>query len=144
MSNRSNNFKQGEAGHTFVRKYIQHLLAHGVVSNELNKAEDFVEGGDSLVIYHRLGDTVDQEQHLLDGIEELDGLSGRRVESIWRGGLEVKTINNFIFRNNDMNEPTGTLQFELWSSEERMRLGWLPAMLYPEIRVEDDNPNSFI
>ncbi len=61
---------------------------------------------------------------------------------------EVKSVlkNNYITRDNDNNEPSGTLPFELWSnawdengnikSRRIWTAGWLPAMLHPEVYNE--------
>lgn len=57
---------------------------------------------------------------------------------------EVKAVlkNNYITRDNDNDEPSGTLPFELWANawDENGKIktrriwtaGWLPAMLHPQ------------
>lgn len=46
--------------------------------------------------------------------------------------IEVKTIKNFLGRNNDGGEQTGTLPFEMWQTKYCTFYGWLYAMIHPE------------
>ncbi len=131
-------FVKGKAGEQYVRDHIQCLLTHGFIKEQKDTAGDNVEGGDSRVIYCRFGEEIDLPDYIPDGW--LSGVGkAKRIISEEIGGLEVKTINNFTFRNNDNNEPSGTLPFELWNGD---RYGWLFALLYPELRLkhEDDQP----
>ena len=135
------NFKQGRAGEKYVRDHLNQLLVHGFVSYSEDTAGDFVEGGDSRIIYKQFGDEVSAEEYLLDGVINT-GETGRVITRQLIGGLEVKTISEYLFRDNDMDEPSGTLPFELWSNTERDKHGWLLALLYPELRLkqEDEQP----
>ncbi len=131
-------FVKGKAGEQYVRDHIQHLLAHGFIRAQKVTGKDNVEGGDSRVIYCRLGEEIDLPDCITDGWLP-DARKARRIISEEIGGLEVKTISNFTFRNNDNNVPSGTLPFELWNGD---RYGWLLALLYPELRLipEDEQP----
>ena len=133
-------FVQGDAGHRYVRKHIQYLVAHGIVGAEKNTSKDKVEGGDSRIVYHRFGKEVDMDELSMDGFIDVSG-KGYEIVRIETGGVEVKTISNFTFRTNDMNEQSGTLPFELWRSDRR-ELGWLPALIHPELRLktEEEQP----
>ena len=134
------NFRQGNAGNNYVLEHLNQLVRHGIVTRAIDTEGDYVEGGDNRINYQRFGERIEINDIALDAAEN-DNRHGYRIEAVLTGGVEVKTIDNFIFRNNDMNEPSGTLPFELWKNN-REKLGWLLALMYPEIRIqeEDDQP----
>ena len=128
-------FVKGKAGEQYVREQIQHLLAHGFIGAQKDTGKDKVEGGDSRITYYRFGEEIDAAELSMDDLIPVTG-KGYNIRSIHIGGLEVKTISNFTFRNNDNNEPSGSLPFELWNED---RYGWLFALLYPELRLESED-----
>ena len=136
----ASNFKQGNTGQLYVLRHIQDFIEHGFVRFSKDTGNDFVEGGDGLVTYYRFGEKIAADEYL----EETVGIAGEghQIAEILTGGLEVKTISNFLFRTNDMNELSGTLPFELWAKKDRKDYGWLLAMLYPNLRYipEDNQP----
>ncbi len=134
----SSTFYTGTAGEMYVRRHIQQLLAHGFLSTSEDTSKDFVEGGDNRVIYNRFGEEVDMSEFNLDNAIDIQG-KGYKIVKHLVGGLEIKTIYNFTFRNNDNNEPSGTLPFELWNSD---RYGWLLALLNPEMRLKPGEEQS--
>ncbi len=137
----ASNFTQGNAGEKYIHSHINQLLAHGLVTYNDDTAEDYVEGGDNRIIYNRFGEETSAEEFLLDGVVDIDG-AGHAITQHLIGGLEVKTISGFLFRDNDNDEPSGTLPFELWSNKERTKHGWLLALLYPALRYrqEEEHP----
>lgn len=80
--------------------------------------------------------------------ERIEGKDVMSVEIAPKGlrsaSTEVKAIlkNHYIIRDNDNLEPSGTLEFELWSNawddngnikpRRNWTIGWLPAMLHPK------------
>ena len=138
----ASNFKQGKAGEEYVQSHINQLLDHGLVTYNDDTAEDYVEGGDNRIIYSSFGDEATAEEFLLDGVVDIDG-AGHAITQHLIGGLEVKTISGFLFRDNDMDEPSGTLPFELWNDKRRTKYGWLLALLYPELRLRQEEEQPF-
>ena len=134
-------FTLGNTGHTYVRSHLQNFLVHGFIREERRTDEDHIEGADSIIYYCRFGEEVNSDTFQLENVG-ITNARGFQIVSEEIGGLEVKTVDQYIFRNNDQNEATGTIPFELWSDKERTRLGWLLALIRPDIRLhqEDDQP----
>ena len=60
--------------------------------------------------------------------------------------IECKAINKFLFRDNDGNEPSGTISFELWSNawgkngrkpKNKWTNGWLYGYFHPEEHTKE-------
>ena len=133
------NRNQGSTGNKFVDKHICELLSYDLILNPKDVQGLKIGGADGYEGYARFGETVVDDPPWM-GEERLTG--GRQIIELTQGNSEKKTVWSFLFRTNDNSEPSGTVGFELWSSDKRKKAGWLPGYMHPERYLEIDKDGN--
>lgn len=121
----------GSLGEDFVDRHAEALLGDGLLVGFSDVPEQNVEGGDLAATILETETADDFLPFWLDD-ETIAGKEAVVIQKITHGGIEVKTVRNLLFRTNDDGCESGTLGFEIWSSDEREVEGWFLKILRPE------------
>ena len=125
----------GHYGEDFCFNHLASLLKHYYVISKGKCTNDHIEGCDYRIL------VLDRDDGYVTP-EELDWTPGTNDAGkafpfcMYEGGVEIKTIKNFLLRNNDNSDPSGTIGFELWSDSSRSKPGWLFSLINPEAQCE--------
>ena len=131
-----NEFEAGRKAEEFFRRYRGHLV--NTMHVGMTRTEGNVGGSD----VHSLGASNFVDSGMNDGRTEL------KAQQSFFCKTEVKAIRNktFLSRDNNSEEPTGTVEFEMWSNvySERGRVpreewthGWMHGYIHPEEHTEE-------
>jgi len=117
----------GNVGENFVYRHFQELLLPGETLRSVKTKNEILNetgrhamdaGGDLFVAVQT------PAIYLPNGRTIVAGIPGITDGAIVYTPVEVKTINNFITRNNNDDLPAGTIEIELWEDGMRSRKGW--------------------
>ena len=132
----------GQQGEAFCFENLSSLLSRYLVLSKTMCTQEHIEGGDYRIL--ALLPSDEELTELPDWLPDKD-LSRRAIPmTMYEGGVEVKTINNFLTRNNDNDEPSGTIGFELWSNANRNDPGWLYALCHPKAQRVRSKENKSV
>ncbi len=123
-------FSEGAAGEAFVTAHMEQLLSRSLLLNPTVTAATHVAGTDMAALDARLGEPVDD---LLPDYAQEPGTIGQPMYPIVHqevGHIEIKTVWNYLTRNNDGMTPDGSLGFELWEDRSRRKPGFLLKYLH--------------
>lgn len=131
--------KRGDVGEELFAKHAGHLMENVLMLYKQRGDKSCVEGMDffGLVIIDAEEGAFDQED-----LEICPEGTKKWILKTAEAAVEVKTVSNFLTRNNNHDEESGTVEFELWTSRMKKNLGWLHGMSYPGVHNSDDKKTS--
>lgn len=136
MSTSFNSDKQfGNIGEEFLERYAKSLMDRVLMLSRQGGDKARVEGMDfyGLII-------IDAEEEPLTPEERAfcPEANKKWILKTAETAIEVKTVSNFLTRNNNNDEEAGTIEFELWTSRTKTNLGWLHGMNCPGVHNNDE------
>lgn len=138
MARRKNRFVQTKAfgglGEQFVYDHFHELTNANLVLNNTITADKNIAGEDTTAYTAVFGDP--DPDWLPDYVPMEGDRTAYPIIAHQFGSNEVKTINNFLWRTNDNQDPAGTVGIELWEDPSRNSYGWAAKVFHPE-RFED-------
>ena len=133
------NVARGKEGEDFVNAHLAELTDTLALNNRL-RSEEHVEGVDASALLMTIDESHPTPLPDFVHLPGIDNAHGYKISELKGGGIEVKTVWNYLFRTNDNEEPSGTLGFALWSEANRNNYGWLMKILNPESFNASDGP----
>jgi len=131
--------KRGDKGENFFAEHAGHVLTNPLMFYKQRGDNAYVEGMDffGLVLIGAKEEPLTQEER-----EVCPDAGKKWILETAESAVEVKSVGNFLTRNNNRDEESGTVEFELWTSRDRKRLGWLHGMCYPQVHNCDQKKTS--
>ena len=131
---------RGQIGEEFVARHLAELQS-AASFNYTDRTAGHVEGGDATNVRLRIGEQLgDYIPEYVDDPALREAPVYEVTEAI-AGGIEIKTIWNFLFDTRYPDEECGSFPFALWSNNDRNRPGWLVRIMHPE---DDRKPRQTV
>ena len=125
------NVNRGRVGEVFVAEHLAELQS-AIALNYSDRTAAHVEGVDAANIRMRIGEPLAGFVPPYVDDPALRGAPAYEITETMAGGIEIKTIWNFLLNTLYPDEEYGSLPFALWSNENRDRPGWLIRIMHPE------------
>ena len=119
----------GIKGEAFINKHLHEFITDNLLLNLEDTSGKNVEGMDSTSFSAKLGASAPE---FIPDFADPGDQPAYPITAITYGGNEIKTINSFLWRTNDGEDPTGTLGFELWETDSKRHYGWAYKIFHPE------------
>ena len=129
------NIRRGNPGEEFVQRHLAEIT-NGIYYDLRDRTEEHVEGRDATGVRLQIGAPTENDIPDFVNIPGIHDVTVYAIDAIETGGIEVKTVWNFLFRTNDNEDPSGSIGFALWSDYSRTHYGWLMKILRPEAFYE--------
>ena len=120
----------GSLGEQFVYAHFHELTNADLILNNTMTADKNIAGEDTTAYIAKFG--APDPNWLPDYVTGLGKGTLYPIVEARSGSHEAKTINSFMWRTNDNEDPSGTIGFELWEDASRKSYGWTAKIFNSE------------